>query len=308
MLLKDFEEKKEEFLLYISVEKNLSFNTQRAYSYDLNQLIVFWRALPEQDQKNLSLRQIIERYLVSLFYKKIDKNSIARKFSSFKSFERFLRTQGIRLNLKLVRPRVERKLPIFLSVDEMFYLLDTVKNQDLPTKVPIRDKAILELLYATGIRCSEITNIRMQDVDIVNKTIRICGKGNKERLVLFGEKAKQKLLDYFEHERPRKHDGKEPLFFTTRYTALTIRCVQRVISMFRKFLSVDRAITPHKIRHSFATHLLNQGVDLRVVQELLGHKSLTSTERYTHVTLADLTKLCDTTHPLLPIFKRRKPL
>jgi integrase/recombinase XerC len=252
------------------------------------------------------VRQIIERYLVGLFHKKITKNSIARKFSCFTSFELFLRTHGIRLNLKLKRPRVEKKLPIFLSVDEIFHLLDNVQEAELPTKYPVRDKAVFEILYATGVRCSELLNIRMCDIDLTNKTIRVLGKGNKERIVLFGEKAKDKVMAYLKQERPTPRKPEEPLFLNYRYKKLSGRSVQRIVEMFRKFLTVDRAITPHKIRHSFATHLLNQGTDLRIVQELLGHKSLATTERYTHVSLDDLAKICDTAHPLTQFFKGRK--
>jgi site-specific recombinase XerD len=298
MLLAEFQEKKDEFIIYISVEKNLSLNTQLAYKSDLRQFIQFWHTLTHEEQEKLSLRQIIERYLVSLFYKKIDKSSIARKFSCFRSFELFLRTQGIRLNLKLKTPRVEKKLPIFLTVDEMFYLLDNVKLEDLPTKFPHRDSAILELLYATGIRCSELIAIRFCDVDMSLKNIRIFGKGNKERFVLFNDKAHEKLVSYLEHERPSVHHGKEPLFVGTTSQPIKAPVVQGIIKMFRSFLKIDRPITPHKIRHSFATHMVSQGADLRVVQELLGHRSLSSTERYTHVSLNDLARLCDALHPL----------
>ena len=120
MTREEFQEKAQEFFLYIHVEKNLSDHTQRAYECDLRQFFTFWKQLPKQEQKRLSLRHIIERYLVSLFYKKIDKSSIARKFSCFKSFEKFLRTQGISLSLKLARPRLDKKLPVYLSIDEIF--------------------------------------------------------------------------------------------------------------------------------------------------------------------------------------------
>jgi integrase/recombinase XerC len=306
MQLKEFKEKKEEFLIFLSVEKNLARNSLEAYESDLRLFIKFWETLSPEEQQTLSLRQIIERYLISLFYKKMTKSSIARKFACFRTFERFLKTQGIRLNLKLKAPRVEKKLPIFLSVDEIFHLLDTIKDSDLPTKFPIREKAILELLYATGVRCSELTNIRYHDVDMQEKTIRILGKGNKERIVLFGEKAKKKLTDYLALERPPVTSGSEALFLTATNQPIVDRHVQRTIEMFRKFLNVERPITPHKIRHSFATHMLNQGVDLRVIQELLGHKSLSSTERYTHVSLDDLSKICDTTHPFNTVLKSKK--
>ena len=306
MLINEFIEKKDEFILFITVEKNLSVHTQRAYESDLNQFIEFWQQLPADDKKNLELRQIIERYLVTLFYKKMDKSSIARKFSCFKSFEKFLLTQGIVLKLKLQRPRLDKKLLVYLSVDEIFYLLDTITDEQLPTKRPARDKAIFELLYATGMRCSELIAIHMKDLDMPNKTIRIMGKGKKERMVLFGQKAHDKLQQYLTNERPRVYDSNEQLFLNYRNLPLTTRSVQRIFEMFRAFLKFERPITPHKIRHSFATHLLNQGVDLRMVQELLGHKTLASTEKYTHVSLEDLTKLYDTIHPAHTIMKPKQ--
>ena len=306
MILANFIEKKQEFLTHITVEKNLSEHTLRAYESDLDQFVDFWNHLGSDDKKHLPLRQVIERYLVSLFYKKIDKSTIARKFSCFKSFEKFLQTQGITLNLNLKRPRLEKKLPLYLSVDEIFHILDTVQDNELPTRYPVRDKAIFELLYATGIRCSELTNITLCDIDINEKIIRIMGKGKKERIVLFGQKAREKILEYLEKERPTIHSSNERLFLNYRSEPLTSRSVQRIFEMFRKFLKIERAITPHKIRHSFATHLLNQGVDLRVVQELLGHKTLASTEKYTHVSLEDLADLCETKHPFNTMIPKKE--
>lgn len=305
MNVQEFIEKKDEFLIYLNVEKNLASNTYRAYESDLSQFVSFWQDLPGQEQKTLAMRQVIERYLVSLFYKKIDKSTIARKFSCFKSFERFLHTQGIVLGLKLKRPRLDKKLPIYLSIDEIFHLLDTIKDAELTTKHPIRDKAIFELLYATGIRCSELISVRLKDIDMQAKTIRILGKGNKERIVLFGTKAQDKIKQYIDQERPKTHSFDEHLFLNHRGDQLTSRSIQRIFEMFRKFLHMERCITPHKIRHSFATHLLNQGADLRIVQELLGHKTLASTEKYTHVSLEDLSKLCETKHPLQNVLSKK---
>jgi len=304
--LTQFKEKKEAFIEYLTVEKNLAVNTRKAYESDLDQFISFWEAAPDENKTHLSLRQMIERYLMSLFYKKMDKSSIARKFSCFKSFEKFLRKQGIDLALKLQRPRLDKKLPIYLSVDEIFYLLDSVNDADLLTRYPIRDKAILELLYATGIRCSELINISIKDIDMNEKNIRILGKGNKERIVLFGQKAHQRIIDYLEKERSLVKEPDEKLFLNCRYQPLTSRSIQRICEHFRQFLKVERPITPHKIRHSFATHLLNQGTDLRVVQELLGHKTLTSTEKYTHVSLEQLADLCETIHPITNSLKPKK--
>jgi site-specific recombinase XerD len=305
MKIEEFEQHKDAFLTHLQKERNLSEHTLRAYFLDLQQFITFWANLSEQDKDNLTLRQVIERYLVALFYKKITKSSIARKFSCFTSFERFLQTRGIELNLNLKRPRIDKKLPIHFSVDELFHLLDSIKNEALPTRHPLRDKAIFELLYATGVRCSELVNICIADVDMKEKTIRILGKGKKERMVLFGDKAREKIKNYCAVERPEIQNQQEALFLNYRYEKLTSRSVQRIIKMFRSFLPIERQLTPHKLRHSFATHLLNQGADLRAVQELLGHKTLATTEKYTHVSLEKLSQLCESAHPINAMLKKK---
>jgi site-specific recombinase XerD len=293
-----FKQVKDDFITFLEVERNCSPNTVSAYRRDLDLFLTFWEKLSQDSQIFLSLRQVVERYLVSLYYQKITNSSIARKFSAFSSFARYAQSQGMKLNITLKRPRIDKKLPVFLSVDEIFHLLDSVKDEDLDTKYPQRDKSMLELLYATGIRCSELVNITLQDIDFANKTIRIKGKGSVERIVLFGEKAQKKVEQYIALERGGSTDGLSPLFMNHRQGKLTPRSVQRIFIMFRKFLKVEKQITPHKVRHSFATHLLHQGADLRVVQELLGHKTLSSTEKYTHVSLEQLTRICDTMHPI----------
>jgi integrase/recombinase XerC len=298
----EFIEKKNEFLLTLAVERNLSEHTIRAYTSDLNQFVQFWEKLSAEEQEKLSIRQIIERYLMVLFYKKLDASSIARKFSCFRSFEEYLTKHGTHLNLQLKRPRVPKKLPVYLSVDEMLHLLDSVKESDLPSRFPLRDKAILELLYATGIRCAELVSMRINDLNMQDKTIRIMGK--RERLALFGDKAKEKMLAYFKEERVYPKDSNEPVFLNFRNGKLTTRSVQRIIEMFRAFLKIERPISPHKIRHTFATHMLKQGTDLRTIQELLGHQTITTTERYTHVTVQDLSSMYDAIHPLNTIIKK----
>ena len=169
----------------------------------------------------------------------------------------------------------------------------------------LNNKAIFETFYATGIRCSELINITLGDIDFKHKTMRISGKGRKERIVLFGNKAKNKIEQYVKTERNGSDSPETTLFLNYRGNKLTTRSVQRVFAMFRQFLKIDKPITPHKIRHSFATHLLNQGVDLRVVQELLGHKTLASTEKYTHVSLEDLARMCDSIHPINKMLKKK---
>src|SRR3989344_169161 len=306
MTIKEFLEKKETFLIYLEVERNLSAHTIRAYEGDLRAFIHFWQTkISQEEQEKLGLRQIMERYLVSLYYLKIDKRSIARKYSTFASFAKFLKTYGITIELDLKRPRITKKLPVFLSIDEIFYLLDSIKPEDLQSRSPIRDQSILELLYATGIRCSELVAIRFKDINMQEKTVRIQGKGNKERMVLFGQKAKNKIQEYLLKERLPVEHHDQALFVNNRNQKLTTRSIQRIIEMFRTFLKIDKQLTPHKIRNSFATHLLNQGTDLRVVQELLGHKTIASTEKYTHVSLDDLTRMCNDIHPVKRMLKNK---
>ena len=166
MNIKEFQKHKKDFLTYLEVEKNLTQNTQKSYSSDLCLFEEFWLQINKKDNNEIVFRRALERYFVNLFYKKIDKSSVARKISCFKSLERFLRAIGINLSLKLKRPRIDKKLPVYLTVDEIFHLLDSVKNEDLPSKRPIRDKAIFELLYASGMRCSELCTITMGNLDL----------------------------------------------------------------------------------------------------------------------------------------------
>jgi site-specific recombinase XerD len=296
-----FVEKKDEFLTYLEVEKNVSNNTLRAYKADLEQLIQFWTRITTEEKKiNHSLDTIVQRYTVALFYKKLSKPSLARKLSSLRSFATYLAKQGISVKLNLKSPKLDKKLPVTLSVDEIFYLLDSLDLKELPTKFPLRDKAIFELMYATGIRCSELVSITLDTINMHDQTIRIKGKGRRERMALFGSKACAAVQLYLEEERPNLVKSKEQqaLFINCKGTVITTRSVQRIFEMFRQFLQIGRKLTPHKVRHSFATHLLNQGVSLRVIQELLGHKTIASTEIYTHVSNQQLTKMCNEKHPL----------
>jgi len=300
MILKEFIEKVGDFLIFLETEKNVSRHTLRAYRTDLYQLIQFWERISKQEKAvTLTLDRVVKRYIVSLFYQKIAKTTLARKLSCLRSIETYLQTQGIDLHLQVKSPRLDKKLPVTLSVDEIFYLLDEVTIEQLPTKYPYRDKAVMEVLYATGVRCSELTNIILNDVDMQEKTIRVMGKGRRERIVLFGSKAKRAIERYIQNERALfGFDDTSHLFVSGRGNKLNERTVQRICEMFRKLLKVDRQLTPHKIRHSFATHLLNQGVGLRVIQELLGHQTIATTEVYTHVSSTQLARMCDDKHPL----------
>ena len=306
-----FKEKIKDFLHFLEIEKNVSNNTLRAYESDLTQLTLFWEGITSKESHaQHSFETIIKRYTVALFYKKITKTSLSRKLSTLRSLSNFLKTQGIILPYSIKSPRLDKKLPITLSVDEIFYLLDTIKIEDLPSKYPYRDKAIFEVAYATGVRCSELVGIKQGEISFNERSIKVYGKGRRERIVLFGLKALEAIKQYLEHERPLmlKQQQHDHLFLNCNGTPLTARSVQRIFEMFRKFLKLDRKLTPHKIRHSFATHLLNQGVNLRVIQELLGHKTIATTEIYTHVTNQQLAKMCDEKHPLNNLVNNLDPL
>ncbi len=294
MRLDEFRNARHEFLAFVEVQKGLAAHTVKSYTLDLQQFEKFWHVHYQQ----LEIKPAIEHFFVYLYNIHTQNSSIARKVSCLKSFEKFCLMQGIRLELKLQRPRIEKKLPIYLSVDEMFHLLDHVKAPDLPTQHPLRDVAILELLYATGMRCSELVNIKIADINMSEKIIRVQGKGGRERLTLFGSKAAEKIESYLKNERLPAHSEDEYLFLNNRQTPLSTRAIQRTLEEFRSFLKIKRRITPHKIRHTFATHLLNQGVDLRIVQELLGHRSLASTQIYTHVSIQQLARVCERLHPI----------
>ncbi|NBV40637.1 tyrosine recombinase XerD [bacterium] len=298
MNFEELVQRKEAFLVHVDVERNLSINTFKSYTSDLNQFFNFWQGLLEKEG-DISFVHTVQRFSTFLYHKNSKKSSIARKLSCLVSFVRYLKTQGIVIPLEVHRPKVEKKLPTYLSVDEIFYLLDDLPETSLPTKRPVRDKAILELFYATGVRCNELVNISLRDINFNEKTIMIrSGKGNKDRMVLFGEKAKAKVLEYLDVERPFDEKNDKALFLNHRGERLGNRSVQRILTMFSKFLKTNKQLSPHKLRHSFATHLLNAGMDLRALQELLGHSSLSSTEKYTHVTTKDLQEMYDTIHPI----------
>lgn len=292
----------EQFLRYLKLVRDLSPHTQRAYRADLRQLLEFWAAHDKKHKKLVTLREIIDAYFIMLHDKACDKSSIARKISCLRSLMRFLKTElDVTVNVRLTRPRVDKKLPSYLSIDEISHLLDNVTHEQLQSPFPFRDKAILELLYATGIRCAELVAIRMLHVNFPEKSILIRGKGRRERIVLFGAPCYERLQSYLQQERPPTRQGTDYLFVNYKNQPITTRSVQRICASFQPFLGDGRVITPHTLRHSFATHLLRKGADLCTVQRLLGHASLTSTERYTHVSLQQLTKLCTEQHPLMAI-------
>lgn len=308
MTLSTFVSYYEQFLRHLKLVRNVSEHTQRAYASDLNQLILFWESQHTHAEKKPHFREVFDSYFVMLFQKNIDKSSIARKISCLRSFSKFLKMEhDVAITIKLARPRISKKLPSYLSPAEITHLLDTVKLEEIASNTPRRDKAIIELLYATGIRCAELVAIRLYHINFKEQTILIRGKGRKERIVLFGAPCLERIQEYLTNERTPVKQSSEHLFLNYRNQNITTRSIQRICALFQPFLGPNRIITPHKLRHSFATHLINQGADLCTVQKLLGHASLTSTEKYTHVSLERLTTLCNERHPLNTILKKQQP-
>lgn len=298
------------FVTSLAVERNLSPHTRRAYTSDLEQVQEFWTRLASREKtKTPPFTEIIQRYVVALFYKKLSKPSLARKLSCLRSFKKYLHGQGIDLPLSVKSPRLDKKLPPTLSEEEIKLLLDGITDEQLQSPFPLRDRAVIELLYATGIRSSELAATTLQAINFAERTIRIKGKGKKERIVLFNEAADARLRHYITQERNALLADTVDhgiLFVNHTGTPLTPRSIQRVCTRFRKCLPIDRPLTPHKLRHSFATHLLNHGANLRVVQELLGHNSLATTEIYTYVSPTQLKEVCTSKHPLNRKEKRER--
>jgi len=284
------------FLGYLTAEKNLSRHTVAAYTRDLGQFREFLAArsggadpsLTGIDQRTLRL------YLGELSDKGIGKRSVARKLAALRSFFRFLVRKGrLAANpaLNLVTPKLPKKLPTFIdepSVNRMMEL------PDVSTASGLRDRAILELLYGTGIRVSELTGLDVAGLDRRGRTIKVRGKGSKDRILPLGAAAAAALEAYL---APRKGTGKGPVFLNGRGGALDRRQVYRVVHAYLGLVSEAERRSPHVLRHTFATHLLNNGADLRAVKELLGHESLSTTQLYTHVTVDKLKRIYNQAHP-----------
>jgi site-specific recombinase XerD len=281
MTLQEFQEYIDPFLTYLHCTKNISEHTQRAYSTDLQELIHFWqKKLATSQQKQFIINEIISDYLKHLLHQKRTATTIARKCSSFNSFEKFIKKAHQRdLNLKLVRPPVKHLIPQFLTVEEIHYLLERMSHDDLHVHRPYRDKAIFQLLYATGMLSSEIIQLQWSHVNISERTLHVV-MAHKQRNVSFSEKTAQKLEDYVAKERKKMSSADEYFFLNYHDEPLTTRSIQRICSRFSKGLSRKISITPFILRYSCAHHLLSQGKTMQELQEILGHRCSVSTERY----------------------------
>lgn len=286
-----------EFLSYLKHEKNASPHTIAGYRRDLIQLAAY---LEENSVKLRSVDNVVLRGFLATRYERKDKKStIARKLAAIRSFFQFcLNKKWLEDNpAKVVStPKQERHIPSFLSEDEMTDFLDLPRS---PKPLDLRDKAALELLYAAGLRVSELVGVNLDDVNFEEQLIRVRGKGKKERIVPFGRPAEESLRSYLK-SRFVINKGKierEAFFLNYRGERLSSRSVERIVDKYIRISAVRRKISPHSLRHSFASHLLGRGADLRVIQELLGHESLATTQKYTHMDLRQLLEVYRKSHP-----------
>lgn len=293
----------EQFSRYLKAERHASPHTLKNYLGDLKQFFAFLeRRFNEINQNGFEgLKRIdtnILRAFLSDMFKDHGATSVARKLSTLRTFFEYgLRQKWVVMNpAKTIRsPKIPKKVPRFLTVDEVFALLAAPKGA---TALELRDKAILELFYASGLRLSELVGLNLDQIDLNRAMVRVLGKGNKERMVPMGKQAVASLKIYLE-KRGTILNGKEgnALFLNKAGARISARAVERLIDKYLKQTGIQKKVTPHVLRHTFATHLLNSGADMRGIQELLGHASLSTTQRYTHVELDKLMEVYDKTHP-----------
>jgi integrase/recombinase XerC len=295
----------QQYAEHLRGERNVSPHTLRNYLSDLAQFDDFLRqrelclkAEGEIDPRKIDVH-VVRAYLAALA-KDRKKSSIGRKIAALKGFFRYLISMR-KLDedplLLIHSPKQEKPLPAFLSVDDVFQLLGGIK---IDTGLDIRDRAVLEVFYSTGIRVSELVGLNWADVDFQLEIIRVVGKGSKERIVPIGEIALRALRDYGQEQREKwqlSAKGETAVFLNNRGHRITTRSVARIVEKHLKQAGIHVKMGPHGLRHSFATHLLNSGADLRSIQELLGHASLSTTQRYTHLNLDALTAVYDKAHP-----------
>ena len=274
---------------YLSHEKNYSIHTVDNYSRDIRQYLDFSKGSIEPDPKK------IRDYLGWLASKKYDRTSVVRKVAAVRNFFKYLlKMKKVSSNpfAYILTPKDEKRLPSALTETETAALLDGIDTIEFYS---LRDRVILELLYSTGIRVHEVTTLDVSDVDFVNEEIKVLGKGGKERIVPTGGKAMELLRGYIKRLKGESVTG--ILFINQRKGRLTPRAIELMIRKYAVKAGIDKKVTPHTLRHSFATHLLDRGADLRSVQELLGHANLSTTQIYTHLSINKLKKEYDKAHP-----------
>ncbi|GAA0329859.1 tyrosine recombinase XerC [Oceanobacillus oncorhynchi subsp. oncorhynchi] len=290
----------DQFIEYLQIEKNASPYTVQYYRTDLETFEAFMQREEVYDLKDVTYREV-RIFLTELYNNALSKRSVSRKISSLRSFYRFLEREKLVVGnpfTQLSLPKSEKPVPGFLYEEELEKLFCV---SDLTADLGQRDQALLEVLYGTGIRVSECQQLRLQDIDFSIGTIFVKGKGRKERYVPFGSFAEAALEKYLLHGRKKllnKSNNKtENVFLNARGNPITTRGIRTVLNKIVEKASINIQVHPHKLRHTFATHMLNEGADLRSVQELLGHESLSSTQIYTHISKEHLKKAYMKSHP-----------
>jgi integrase/recombinase XerC len=297
------------FIESLEAEKGYAENTCRGYRRDLAEFISYLvengfagkRRMPGRDLMGIEdVDGIHIRGYLGYLHKKNKRSTIARKLSAVRSFLKFLVKRGVIENNPsdwILTPKQGKTIPAYLPVDEMFRLLDSIRADNI---LDLRNRAIFETLYSCGIRVSELVGMNNIDVDLKGETIRVLGKGSKERIVPIGQKALDAIQVYrgqLKREWSISVDHNGPLFLNKNKGRLSARSVARILEKLLKSCGLLTPVSPHTLRHTFATHMLDAGVDLRAVQELLGHKSLSTTQKYTHVSIDRLMETYDRAHP-----------
>ena len=297
------------FIESLMSEKGYSANTCRAYRRDLTDFAEFLSAnfFASKDAKaaagSIDVRKIkplMLRGYLGFLHRRNKKTTIARKLSAVRSFFSYLvkhNVIGENPTDNVLTPKHNRGIPTYLTVDDMFRLLDSIKGDRLLTR---RNRAMFETLYSSGLRVSELAGLDLFDIDFDRGVVKVTGKGQKERIVPIGKHALDAIQAYrrqLEHEKGLSQDKNGPLFLNNNNGRLTPRSIARILDQLARQCGISVPISPHALRHTFATHLLDAGADLRIVQELLGHQSLSTTQRYTHVSIDRLMAAYDKAHP-----------
>jgi len=282
----------DKFLNYLTIEKNYSSHTITNYHIDLKEFESFLVNHAPKDIKEIDYF-ILRKFLSVLSERNLNKRTVSRKISTLKSFFKFMvREEEIKNNPanSLIYPRLDKNLPVFLTEEQVVKIINLPEGNSL---LGIRDKSILEALYSTGARVSELANLKIGDVDLISGIIKVMGKGRKERLLPLGEPALLSIKKYIDS----RTDKNPSLFLNRNNGSLTDRGIRLIVDKYIRQAATNLRVSPHTFRHSFATHLLNRGADLRSVQELLGHSSIATTQVYTHLTIDTLKKVYDKAHP-----------
>lgn len=288
----------EQFLNYLSIEKGLAENTISSYRRDLYKYIAYLER-NKVDSFSKTNRGLITNFMLHLKDKGLNSNSIARALVAIKVFYRFLVNDGYLksdITSVLSLPKLWRKLPEVLSLEEVERLLE---GPNLRTWMGMRDKAVLELMYATGMRVSEIADLKLNDLNLDMGFVKCIGKGEKERIIPLGSYASRALSRYLDRLRPRllKQKDQSSLFLSRLGRKISRQTFWKAIKIYAKKAKIKKEISPHTLRHSFATHLLERGADLRTVQEMLGHSDISTTQIYTHINKERLKQIHRKFHP-----------